>query len=167
MLKNRNIPFGYCMINGEYAVNNSEADAIHKIFTDFISGKSIKTITAEMKIPYNSGKTVWNINMVYRILENKKYLGGNGFPKIISGEEFGRAAKLKAKRNTYRKPAPKKNSRQLENIAYEYDPTEEIQRMTNEINRLLDFENADNEKVEALIIKLAQLKYSEIKEVRT
>ena len=49
----------------------------------------------------------------------------------------------------------------------EYEPTDEIQRMANEINRLLNSENADNDKVEALIIKCAQLKYMTIREVRT
>ena len=39
--------------------------------------------------------------------------------------------------------------------------------MTNEINRLLDTENPDKEKVEALIIECAQLKYTMINEVRT
>ena len=36
--------------------------------------------------------------------------------------------------------------------------------MTNEINRLLDSENPDKEKVEAFIIELAQLKYLTINE---
>ncbi len=39
--------------------------------------------------------------------------------------------------------------------------------MTNEINRLLNSENSDKEKVEALIIRCAQLKYATINEVRT
>ncbi len=39
--------------------------------------------------------------------------------------------------------------------------------MTNEINRLLDSENPDKEKVELLIIDCAQLKYEMINEVKT
>lgn len=46
MLKNRSIPFGYCMVNGKYALNASEADAVRKIFADYIGGKSLKTIAA-------------------------------------------------------------------------------------------------------------------------
>lgn len=47
----------------------------------------------------------------------------------------------------------------------EYMPTEKIQRLNNEINRLLDSD--EKEKVEEIIIKCAQLKYAAISEVRT
>ena len=167
MLKNRSIPFGYCMVNGKYALNASEAEAVRKIFADYISGKSLKTIAAEMQIPYNTGKAVWNKNMVCRVIENTKYIGEDGFPKIISDEDFIRAAEIKAERNTYRKPALQDEPQQAEISITEYQPTEEIQRMTNEINRQLDSENPDKEKVEALIIMCAQLKYTTIKEVRS
>ncbi len=56
MLKNRSIPFGYCIINGKYDLNTDESEAVQKIFTDYIGGKSLKTIAAEMQIPYNIGK---------------------------------------------------------------------------------------------------------------
>lgn len=167
MLKNRNIPFGYCMVNGKYTLNASEAEAVRKIFEEYINGKSLKTIAAEMQIPYNSGKKVWNKNRVCRVIENAKYIGGGGFPKIISDEDFQCAAKIKAERNTYRKPVLQNESRQSEVMVAEYKPTDEIQRMTNEINRLLNSENPDKEKVEALIIKCAQFKYTAINEVRT
>lgn len=167
MLKNRSIPFGYCMVNGKYALNAPEADAIRKIFSDYIGGKSLKTIAAEMQIPYNTGKMVWNKNMVCRVLENKKYIGENGYPQIIALEDFDLATRIKAERNTYRKPAPQDEPQQGEIQITEYQPTEEIQRMTNEINRLFDSENPDKEKVEALIIMCAQLKYTTVNEVKT
>lgn len=40
--------------------------------------------------------------------------------------------------------------------------TEEIGRMTGEINRLLETENEDRDTISKLIIKCAQLKYSAI-----
>lgn len=167
MLKNRSIPFGYCMVNGKYALNAPEAEAVRKIFSDYIGGKSLKIIAAEMQIPYNMGKAQWNKNMVCRVLENKKYIGENGYPEIITPEDFEQAARIKAERNTYRKPATQDEYRQTEVTITKYEPTNEIQCMTNEINRLLDSENADKDKVEALIIRCAQLKYMTICEVRT
>ena len=167
MLKNRSIPFGFCMVNGKYALNATEADAVRKIFADYIGGKSLKTIAAEMQIPYNTGKAVWNKNMVCRVLENQKYIGENGYPQIITIEDFEQAAYIKVERNTYRKPALQDKSQRTEIPITEYQPTDEIQRMTNEINRLLDSENPDKEKVEALIIMCAQLKYTTVNEVRT
>lgn len=167
MLKNRSIPFGYCMVNGKYALNAPEVEAVRKIFADYIGGKSLKTIAAEMQIPYNMGKAVWNKNMVCRVLENRKYIGENDYPQIITSEDFNMAARIKAERNTYRKPAPQNEPRRQEIMITEYEPTDEIQRMTNEINRLLDSENPNKEKVEALIIMCAQLKYTTVNEVRT
>ena len=152
MLKNRNIPFGYCMVNGKYALNVPEAEAVRTIFAKYICGKSLKTIAAEMKIPYNSGKDVWNINMVCRVLENTRYLGNDRFPRIISNEDFENAARIKSGRNTYRKPALKDIPLQFEITITEYAPTEEIQRLANEINRLLDSENTDKESIEELIV---------------
>ena len=153
------------MVNGKNALNASEAEAVRKIFSDYINGKSLKAIAAEMKIPYNVGKEVWNKNMVYRVLENRIYTGENDYPQIICTEDFEAAARTKAERNAYSKPAPKDEPLKVEIFMTEYMPTEKIQRMNNEINRLLDSEN--KEKVEELIIKCAQLKYAAIKEVRT
>ncbi len=166
MLKNRNIPFGYCVINGQYAINEKEAEAVRKIFEEYINGKSLKTIAAEMLIPYNSGKAVWNKNMVCRVIENKKYIGECGYPKIVSIEDFEQAAQIKVERNTYLKPAPQAEPQEPILTATVYEPTEEIEQMTNEINRLLDSENPDKNTVEKLIIKCAQLKYKAINEVR-
>lgn len=167
MLKNRSIPFGYCMVNGKYALNAPEAETVRKIFADYIGGKSLKTIAAEMTVPYIIGKYGWNKNMVCRVLENRKYIGENGYPQIITSEDFDTAAQIKEERNTYRKPTPKDELRQTDITIAFYEPTEEIQRMTNEINRLSDSENPDKEEIEALIIKCAQLKYATINEVRT
>ena len=166
MLKNRSIPFGYCIVNGKYALNTAESETVQKIFADYIGGKSLKTIAAEMQIPYNIGKSQWNKNMVCRVLENRKYIGENGYPQIITAKDFEQAAHTKAERNTYRKPAPQDKPQQSEIKFIEYTSTDEIQQISNEINRLLDSENTDKDKVEELIFKCAQLKYAAIKEVR-
>jgi len=155
------------MVNGKYALNVPEAEAVRKIFSDYISGKSLKTIAAEMRISYNMGKALWNKNMICRVLENRKYIGESGFPHIVTTEDYEQAARIKAGRNTYRKPAPQDEPQQINTTVTEYEPTDEIQRMTNEINRLLDTENFDKEKAESLIARCAQLKYTAIREVRT
>ncbi len=107
--------------------------------------------------------------MVCRVLENRKYIGESGYPKIIQEQDFEEAMRIKAERNTYRKPVPqssKKSSKELEIAATKYIPTVEILRMTNEINRQLETENIDKKALEELIIKCAQLKYNSICEVR-
>lgn len=104
--------------------------------------------------------------MVCRVLENRKYIGENAYPQIISESNFRLAAQIKSERNTYRKPAPQNEPQQPEISIMEYEPTEEIRWMTNEINQMLDSENTDKEKIEKFIINCAQLKYTVIKEVR-
>ena len=167
MIKNRSIPFGYCVINGKYALNVHESEAVQKIFSDYIGGKSLKTIAAEMQIPYNANKTTWNKNMVSRVLENRKYIGENGYPQIVTKNEFEQAAQIRIERTTYRKPRPLANPQSIKTVMVtKYEPTDEIQRMTNEINRLLDSGTSDKENIESLIIKCAQLKYAAINEVK-
>lgn len=112
MQKNRSIPFGCCVINGKYALNTAESESVQKIFSDYIDGKSLKTIAAEMQVPYNTNKKIWNHNMVCRVLENKKYIGENGYPQIITKHEFEQAEQIKAERTTYRKPIQQINPRQ-------------------------------------------------------
>lgn len=105
--------------------------------------------------------------MVSRVLENKKYIGENGYPQIVTQHEFEQAAQIRTERTTYRKSALPTNPQYVNAIMItEYEPTDEIQRMTNEINRLLDSDTSDKENIEALIIKCAQLKYSAICEVK-
>lgn len=169
MLKNRNIPFGYCMVNGEYALNVPEAEAVRTIFAEYISGKSLKVIASEMQIPYNTGKALWNKNMVCRVLENRKYIGENGYPQIITAEDFEKAAQIKQSRRTNSFTAKKHDNNAVSKplqIQTTYKPTTEIERITSQINRLLEIENMDKDTISELIIKCAQLKYSEIREVR-
>lgn len=155
------------MINGKYALNTAESEVVKKIFTDYISGKSLKTIAAEMQIPYNANKTTWNKNMVSRALENKKYIGENGYPQIVTQHEFEQAAQIRTERTTYRKPALQINPQSIKTVTVtEYESTDEIQQMTNDINRLLDLGTSDKENIESLIIKCAQLKYAAINEVK-
>lgn len=165
MLKNRNIPFGYCMVNGEYALNASEAEAVRTIFAEYISGKSLKAIASEMQIPYNTGKALWNKNMVCRVLENRKYIGENGYPQIITAEDFEKAAQIKQSRRTNSFMAKKYDNiadNEPLQIHTAYKPIAEIERMTSQINRLLETESADKDTISELIIKCAQLRYSAI-----
>ena len=99
MKKNRNIPFGYCMINGKYAVNTVEAAAVKQIFTEYSDGKSLNEIAAQMTVPYHSDKPIWNKNMVKRVLENRRYIGEYGYPQIIENQIFNDVQNIKSGKN--------------------------------------------------------------------
>ncbi len=94
MAKNRTIPFGYMMKNGEIYVNTKEAKIIEEIFSLYLYGNSLLAIADQMSrkgASYNGVNNVWNKNMIKRILENEKYLGTEKYPKIISEEFFNQA----------------------------------------------------------------------------
>ena len=94
MAKNRTIPFGYCMKNGEIQVNTKESRIIEEIFNLYLDGNSLIAIADQMSrkgASYNGVNNVWNKNMIKRIIENEKYLGTEKYPKIISEKFFNQA----------------------------------------------------------------------------
>lgn len=94
MKKNRTIPFGYIMKNGEIEIEPVESNAVQEIFKLYLDGSSLLTIAVYMKsndISYNGINNIWNKNMVKRILENEKYIGEESYPQIIDIDTFFRA----------------------------------------------------------------------------
>lgn len=93
MASNRKLPFGYRMEFGEIVIHPPEAVTVQKIFQQYISGESYKSLVDRLReqgVPYDQGK-LWNKNMVARILENRRYTGDNGWPAIIPEEQYVRA----------------------------------------------------------------------------
>ena len=94
MPKNRVIPFGYCMRNGEITVDFNESKAVARIFEEYLNGSSLQQIVRLMeleKIRYSEDSEHWNKNMVKRIIENEKYLGNEKYPQIIGDKFFTQA----------------------------------------------------------------------------
>lgn len=91
MPKNRIIPFGYCMKNGEITTEPKEVYAVATIFSEYLNGSSLMQIAKQMeteKIRYTEDSEHWNKNMVKRIIENEKYFGTDKYPRIIDRETF-------------------------------------------------------------------------------
>ena len=94
MPKNRVIPFGYCMRNGEITAEPKEVYAVSTIFSEYLKGSSLLQIAKLMeteKIRYTADSDKWNKNMVKRIIENEKYLGNDKYPQIIDENIFKQA----------------------------------------------------------------------------
>lgn len=86
----RRQPFGYQLDFGEIVLQEAEAETVELIYQKYADGTSFTRLAEmlqEMGIPYDSQRS-WNKNMVARILENRKYLGEDGYPKIIPAELF-------------------------------------------------------------------------------
>ena len=103
MAKNRTIPFGYCMKNGEITTELKEVYAVATIFSEYLNGNSLLQIARLMeseKIRYTADSEHWNKNMVKRIIENKKYLGNDKYPQIISEKFFTMANEKRIQKAT-------------------------------------------------------------------
>lgn len=103
MPKNRTIPFGYGMKNGEVTTNPKEVYAVVTIFDEYLKGKSLSEIAKLMeteKIRYSEYSDYWNKNMVKRIIENEKYLGNDTYPQIIDDKTFRLANEKRVRKAT-------------------------------------------------------------------
>ena len=103
MAKNRTIPFGYGMKNGEITTNPKEVYAVVTIFDEYLNGKSLSEIANLMQyenIRYSEDSDYWNKNMVKRIIENDKYLGNDTYPQLITDDIFKRANEKRVKKAT-------------------------------------------------------------------
>ena len=101
MLKNRYIPYGYTMENGDIVIEQNEAKTIRYIFETYIAGATLKDIADRLtaqQVVYSEKNTEWNKARVMRILDNVKYLGDETFPQIIDEGLFAEAARQKTAR---------------------------------------------------------------------
>jgi len=91
MKKNRYLPFGYHIQNGELCVHEVEAAVVRQVFEDYQAGMSYRWIAESLTtkgILYMENRTDWNKHMVKRMLENSRYCGRDDFPPIIPADTF-------------------------------------------------------------------------------
>ena len=102
-MKNRNIPFGYCYKNGVVCIHTAEAKILSRIFEWYISELSLLQIAKKLneeQVEYVSGISGWNKARLMRIIEDKRYLGSDGYPSLITTHTYEKMQNLKCSRNT-------------------------------------------------------------------
>ena len=102
MKQNRYLPFGYRIANGVLAIDETEAETVRRIYADYLSGQSYKSIAAKMSagaIPYKADSPAWNKHMVKRILENPRYTGEKGFPAVIKPDCYRAVSEIIQQKN--------------------------------------------------------------------
>lgn len=100
----RKIPFGYAIRDGRIQPHPQEANAVRYIFGQYLAGASLLAIAedvARQGIRYHQHTAGWNKNMVKRILENAKYTGAEGYPRLVPDGDFAAVQDQRAQRNTY------------------------------------------------------------------
>mgnify|MGYP003178278135 FL=1 len=100
----RKTPFGYQIQNGRITCHPEEAESVRYIFSHYLLGSSYNQIADEMTqqgVRYHQHTAQWNKHMVKRILENERYLGLDGYPRLIADEEFLAVRLRRGEQNTY------------------------------------------------------------------
>jgi hypothetical protein len=113
MARQRTIPFGYAIQNGELVINHVEAEAVRQIYDSYINGSSYLDIAKAMTaggVPYHADEPTWDKNMVKRVLENERFLGADLWPKIISQERFSQAQEIRQSKTSNHRKEPVCNS---------------------------------------------------------
>lgn len=106
----RKIPFGYQVQNGRINCQPEEAKFVRSIFSHYLLGSSYSQIADEMArqgVRYHQHTAQWNKHMVKRILENERYLGMDGYPRLVTDEEF--RCSPAAERTEYLRSMPKRD----------------------------------------------------------
>jgi hypothetical protein len=161
MAKNRTIPFGYCVRNGEIVIDKIESAAVREIFESYNNGKSFKQIAKEQTVPYSEHRTEWLKPNVARVLGNSNYLGNDKFPRIIETKLFEVAQQKRGIiKGKCKRKKPKKDA--ILEIIPRQDLTPQIMRLENTINRALSQRDFDYEKTKEQIFALAILRYQQI-----
>lgn len=102
-MKNRHLPFGYCMRNGVMEINENEAEIVCRVFDLYRSGSSLKCIAGYLtaqKVEYLPDASAWNKNRVARLLEDSRYLGTDAYPSLVGEEAFLEVQSIRNSRNT-------------------------------------------------------------------
>ena len=102
MGSNRALPFGYKMEFGRIVIFPEEAGWVTYLFDQYLLGASYKRLSDEMNgygVHYD-GEKPWNKNMIARILQDCRYTGEGGFPKIIDSSVYQRSEEKRRKKAT-------------------------------------------------------------------
>ena len=87
---NRKQPFGYKITMGEVVIHTEEARVVQQIFKQYLMDESLQIIAdalREQGVIYDDGRS-WNKNTIARILEDERYAGKKGYPKLIEQEQL-------------------------------------------------------------------------------
>lgn len=101
-MKNRTLPFGYTCENGIITVHPTESVVLKQIFQDYLDGDSLLTISNRLnaqQVEYMPGVVNWNKARIMRIIEDSRYMGGNGCPALIDEASYTEIQRKRADKN--------------------------------------------------------------------
>lgn len=109
----RHIPYGYRIEKGMPVIVPEEAEIVSRIFHRYDDGETLLAVAdslTEQQIDYYEGKRQWNKNMIARILENRKYIGEETYPPIVSRQLFDAVNRDKNQKGAHKLEERRKSS---------------------------------------------------------
>lgn len=82
------------MQNGLIVICLKEVDTVKQIFSQYLNGENLTNIAerlTENQIEFLPGEYNWNKSRIKRMIEDKRYIGGDNYPAIIDKDTFQRA----------------------------------------------------------------------------
>ena len=101
-MKCRSVLYGYKCVGGNVEFNDDEKIVVSNIFRRYLAGESLLKIAEclnEQRVEYKSGVCGWNKARLARIIDDKRYTGKNGYPRIIDEAVYENSRKLKEGKN--------------------------------------------------------------------
>ena len=102
-MKIRNILYGYCYENGKIVFHPTESEIMKEIVRKYRSGDSLLEIAKGLNnrmVEYMAGVCGWNKSRIMRLLEDRRYLGDDKYPALISEEDYNDIQKKREEKNT-------------------------------------------------------------------
>lgn len=106
-MRNRMLPLGYRMENGEIVIDENEAEVVKYIFNDYCTGKSLKSLVNvlnERNAVFKENGAQWNKGRLYHILMDRRYIGEKSYPLIIDEDVFKKANGMKDSKSVSKRP---------------------------------------------------------------
>ena len=100
--------FGYDIVDKHFAINESEAEIVRQIFTDYSNGKTVKEIKADLDSAcvFNKKGKPFTMNALFTMLGKEQYVGVKRFkgevyddmiPAILDTDLFNRVQAIREK----------------------------------------------------------------------
>ncbi len=102
-MKTRNVLFGYAYVGGRIVIQAKESGIVRGMFDAYMGGESLSSIAERLnkaKVEYMPKVYGWNKSRIMRLLEDKRYLGTESYPTLITQNVHDEIQQLRMEKNT-------------------------------------------------------------------
>ncbi len=108
-MKNRMLPLGYKMSNGEIVIDEIEAEVVKGIFVEYCKGSPLSVLIEALNAKdsiFKESVAQWNKGRLHHIIVDERYLGNGVFSQIIDKETFDKAHSIMESKRVRKRQMP-------------------------------------------------------------